>query len=256
MTMEKSGGWCAPMGRAGYVLAGMILMMAEKWIDDLTGGLAPRRELWPSDYIQGLHLSLDPDQAPCIWVMLAVDIPFILIGCWLILRRLRDLRGSPYWTVLFFAPGFNMLLYLALCVIPGGRTGREEEWIRWLPGSKLGAALLSVATVTPVGILAAFFLIEGVENREWGVLVGIPFAQGFISVQLAALHRPVGWDAALLLATLCMVIMGVVIMFVCPVGGHLLAMILLPIFLIPMAVGALLGAAMQGFICRVESPHI
>jgi uncharacterized membrane protein YhaH (DUF805 family) len=252
--MEKNEGWCAPMGRAWYGLIGVILVQVKFQLDRWMARLVWHREWWPDGYFRGGDPFSGPGQASFYGMMAALAVPFVLVGCWLTLKRLRDLQWSPFWVLLFFVPGINLLFFLLLCAVPGKAKeaeASEPKWIRWLPDSKLGATLLSVAVTTLAASLLVYLGTHWMRHYGWGLFCGIPFAQGFVSVQVAAARQKVGWARAILLATLCVLVTGLVLLAVALEGVICLVMAF-PIAWVLAVVGALLGTALQHSIWPVR----
>ncbi len=128
-------------------------------------------------------------------VLVAIALPFVALGTWLTLARLRSAGWSPWLVLLFFVPLLNLAFFAALCVAPpraarsAGAGATAAAWRHWLPGSTLGAALVATIAVA-LGAVAFVALSTRVfVDYGWGVFIALPFAQGMLAVWLAGTAR-------------------------------------------------------------------
>src|SRR5882672_1842651 len=104
-----------PISRGSYFLAGLLLFLLKHNLDRLIA-LAYRRPWGVFNYLVPLQKaaqvsSLSPDERSFLGALLFTAIPFVAVGVWLTLRRLRTL-GLPGWLVAgFFVPVLNLLLF-------------------------------------------------------------------------------------------------------------------------------------------------
>src|SRR5690348_15512881 len=108
----------APIDRAHYFVAGLLLFAVKHNLDRIVAAQYHRPfgifSYWaPIQHAVTLR-SLLPDERIFLGSLVFVSIPFVLVGVWLTLRRLRTL-GLPGWLVaLFFVPLINLLLFAVL----------------------------------------------------------------------------------------------------------------------------------------------
>lgn len=147
-------------------------------------------------WIPGDELSeLSRADLPLYVTLAAVAVPFVWAGVLLTLRRLRD-AGLPIWlVVLFFVPFVNVLLFLALCVVPteaapdqaGTSSGLLE---RLLPRGKWASAAAGLALAGAISVLLTLLGTVALGTYGWGVFVGIPFLSGLLSALVYGYREP------------------------------------------------------------------
>ena len=123
--------------------------------------------------------------------LVALALPFVALGTWLTLRRLRSAEWSPWLVLLFFVPLVNLAFFAALCIAPPRASADvpaapEPVWRRFLPASTLGAAFASACIAA--ALLAAGLVVlasHTLADYGWSVFVAMPFAQGLVAVWLA-----------------------------------------------------------------------
>lgn len=205
-----------PITRGRYAAAGLGLFAVKYLADRLVseGVFGRPWDLWSYLDVTGAGriASLTPDTRTYALSLLAMAFPFIAVGTWLTVRRLRTV-GLPWaLVVLFFVPIVNLILFAVLSLAPDtqARTRETEARGTWLtrivPEDKLGAAALAVV-VTGVGALLLVWLAASVfASYGWGLFVGVPFALGVASVLLYEVHGPrpsgEGFGVAMLAITL------------------------------------------------------
>jgi uncharacterized membrane protein YhaH (DUF805 family) len=107
-----------------YFMIGCLLSLIKIPLDWLVATSVFGRPWSPLSYaitgeIGGLF-SLDRNDQSFYATMLALALPFILIGVALTVQRLRD-AGWPLWLVaVFFVPmPINLVFFIVLCLVPG-----------------------------------------------------------------------------------------------------------------------------------------
>lgn len=186
----------SPLGRAWYAVAGFALTGVKLTADRIVSENVFHRTWSPSIYLaplgSGARLgALNPGERNYLLALVALALPFVALGTWLTLRRLRSAGWSPWLVLLFFVPLVNLAFFAVLCAVPqrvrsGERAGPGTGWRRFFPGSTLGAAFVSAIVVAGLfsaclTALAAHFLAD----YGWSVFVAMPFAQGLFAVWLA-----------------------------------------------------------------------
>ena len=97
-----------PISRGSYFLAGLLLFLLKHNLDRLIA-LAYHRPWGVFNYLVPLQKaarvsSLSPDERSFLAALLFTAIPFVAVGVWLTLRRLRTLGLSEWLVVAFFLP--------------------------------------------------------------------------------------------------------------------------------------------------------
>ncbi|MCC6160175.1 MAG: DUF805 domain-containing protein [Deltaproteobacteria bacterium] len=239
------------VNRRTFAIVGVVAMALKYNIDRIVAAVFER----PWDPLQywfpGLGatvLQLRPEDGAFAGAMLATAIPFIWLGTALTAKRLRDI-GWPVWLVpVFFVPFVNLLFFVALCVAPSAATKTDADrprWLRWLPESDLGSALMGAA-VAPMALLPVGALgIYGLRQYGWGLFVGIPFAQGLFAVLLASVRRSRGLGECIAIAGGSALVTGAIIFFAAWEGILCIAMAS-PIAVTLAVLGGLVG---WGMVC-------
>ena len=119
------------ISRGNYFTIGFLLTLIKQGLDRLVATGVFGRPWSPLSYavtgeIGGLF-SLDRDDQVFYATMLAVALPFLVVGVVLTVRRLRD-AGWPLWLVVFFfAPmPINIVFFIVLCLVPS--RSRRDSW--------------------------------------------------------------------------------------------------------------------------------
>jgi len=178
-----------PVDRGTYFRHGVGLMALKYGIDALLVWRFAGRLWTPWDYLNPL-LSVRQQLlrgAPS-WLlplMLLIALPFLWIGVSMTMRRAVDAGASPAVALLFFIPGLNLLVMLAMSLLPTGagaplpgdivKTDREER----LQSAMLGVAASLVITLLSVGV--AVYLRR---SYSAGLFLGVPFTVGYISAYI------------------------------------------------------------------------
>ena len=152
--------------------------------------------------VRGLF-SLSADDRVFYGTMLAMALPFLVVGVALTVRRLRD-AGMPTWlVVLFFAPvPVNVLFFLVLSLLPTRPKPAPAPLADVMdvpaaakavgPGPAGGAfadVMTAILLPVPFGVLLTWMSTYVFQDYGWSVFVGIPFALPMASVILYGRRR-------------------------------------------------------------------
>ena len=135
--------------------------------------------------------------------MLGVEIPFVVVGVIMTVRRLRDAGLSLWLAVLFFIPFVNLLFFGILSLLPslpvagvatapGGEMpqarraaeGRVGFLDRIMPLSDGASFLVSSLCVLPLGPMTVGLGVFVLRNDGWGLFVGLPFVAALLATVL------------------------------------------------------------------------
>jgi len=166
--------------------------------------------------------SLSHADAQFLGTMVALALPFILLGVMMTVWRLRD-AGEPVWlAVLFFVPFANLPLFVSLCLMPPRKRDPVQEAAPWprvrsfdglIPRSELGSALMSIAVTAAVGMIMMLLGTEVLRSYGWGLFVALPFCLGLFSVLVASYHMPRSLATCLAVSLLPVGILGIGLIF-------------------------------------------
>jgi hypothetical protein len=128
--------------------------------------------------------------------LLIVSIPFMVFGVLMTRRRLTALELSPWLSVFFFVPIFNLAFFAVLCVAPPSHFKLDPPAhlptgvCRWIPSSALGSAATAV-TITAAGtLLLAKFNLATFKQYGFALFFFLPFVQGLMAAWLYNYHQP------------------------------------------------------------------
>jgi len=250
--------WNGRVGRARYLVTGLILLAVKHNIDRLVAALCGYPwgifNYWVFDTIdpiigaKGLA-NLPPDRAAFYILLLLIALPFIWIGTAMTLRRLRD-ADLPRWLVaLFFLPLLNLIFFGILSAIPSSPSSDKPSGLsarigRLIPEGEFGSAVFGVVTTVFLTSLEIVFTTNGLGNYGWGLFVGIPFFLGLSSTMIYSFHRPRSLGMCLLVATIATGLLGATL-FALAVEGIICLAMALPLALVLAAFGAFIGWVLQ-----------
>jgi uncharacterized membrane protein YhaH (DUF805 family) len=266
--------------RGAYFGVGAVLLAVKFLTDWSVSRLAFRRPWSPAEYFApGSSLALlfhGPDERAFYLTMLLIALPFIFAGVSLTAMRLRSVGLSAGWTLLFFAPGVNLALFVVLIFTPGRREiplasvaagnpapplpdddtapvlsyGRDpvqrEPWLdRVLPVNPAAARSLAIFLPAAIALAATYISIQCFTNYGWGVFVGVPFAIGLMSSVLYAARTPRGLRGCIGIACLSLTVYGLTLLLIAFEGAGCLIMAAPLAYPVTM-LGAAVGASMAG----------
>jgi hypothetical protein len=246
------------VGRGTYALAGAIGFAIKHNLDRLIASWVFHRpwslfNYWvPVRDVVQITL-LPPADARFLATMLAMALPFVLVGVVLTLKRLRSAHLPSGLLVLFFIPFLNLLFFLILCLWPERDLPEAENAQSWgwslakiVPESALGSAGVSVLVTVPLGFGLAFLGTHWLNNYGWGLFVAGPFAMGFMAAMLHGVRTPRGAGACISVACLSVAILGAALLAFAFEGVICLIMAA-PLALVPAILGGVCAHFVQSW---------
>ncbi len=249
------------LNRARYLVLGVSLFAVKFVLDwavaqQLGRAWSPLNYLlWPDrDSVRVFELSGAERELGLI--LLALALPFVWIGTTLTLQRLRDAHLPLGLVLLFFLPLVNLLMILALCVVPsrplnaspapdvGWGRGARAMFREIVGESDLFSLLLAslLSAVMIVGL--AYVSTQVFESYGFGVFVAAPFALGWMAVMIHGLRRPRSWGECLAVALSALAFAGVATLVIA-FEGLLCLIMASPIALVLVLLGAKVGHVVQ-----------
>jgi uncharacterized membrane protein YhaH (DUF805 family) len=250
-----------PLARLPYVALGVILFAFKTGLDYVVSERYGR-VFSPLFYVSPMDAPLfRRADAPGYWLTLwAVAIPFIAVGCFLTLRRLRDAGLSPWYVALFFVPFANLLFFAVCTAAPSKESAKTEivlaDWSAYRAGvtyvtrvagerRSMGASVMIAGACGAVIALGAVGISVGVM-RSYGaaLMLGAPVVAGFATSMVFVRLRPDKGIGGAVLATLVsfFITFGVTISFAIEGIGCLVMVV--PLVLPATLIGALFGYMM------------
>jgi hypothetical protein len=255
------------LDRLPYFLTGVILLVFKHSLDWLTATAVFDRPWSPFRYFvlpaPVLELaSLPEDDRLFYGTLLALALPFIVVGVLLTMQRLRAVGLPVALIVLFFVPVANLFFFLVLSILPtrpepipviSTETGNapsttdwkitpqfrqvaaqyrdSEHWQRIRSthrrvthDSSLASAGLSLAITVPVAIAFVYLSANVLQNYGVGLFVGMPFCVGLGSVVLFGLARPQSFGTCMAVTFLATTLVGLGVLFIALEGAICLLM--------------------------------
>jgi uncharacterized membrane protein YhaH (DUF805 family) len=221
------------LDRWPYFWLGCALMALKYNLDRLIAWQEFHRSWYLWNYIKphgyGAIDSLPPNDERFYFILLLTSLPFLLVGIFLTLRRLRSAGLSLALCVLFFVPVINLIFFAVLSVVPeksATPTAMQDKpvWISWLPQSAAGSALASTLLVGLAGVAFAYLSTSVLRNYGWGLFVALPFVMGLVSVLIYAGPHSRSLPSCMLVAILPIGFAGLCLFFVAMEGAICLIM--------------------------------
>lgn len=162
-------------------------------------------------------------------MMFITSTPFLAIGIWLTLARLKSIGLPRTLCLIFFVPVINLIFFTALSIIPSGQAKALSGQVpldsdKWIPKSAAGSALASIGIAVPIGFALAILAVQTFQNYGWGLFVGLPFAMGLISVLIYNARDKRGYWASISVALFSIFIVGFVMFGLAAEGAICLVM--------------------------------
>jgi hypothetical protein len=271
------------IGPMQFLAIGLCLFALKFLVDRVVATLAFGRGWTIYNYLiplEGIWLAgRSPEDKAFYATMLAVAVPFVLVGIIVTLRRLRDAGLTPVLAGLFFVPAVNLLFFAALSVIPSQRRRRLEPgpvepvpveplpvqpivttaeleygtdqpgpsqrfWSRILPVNTTASAAVAVLLPVPFSIALTIFAVHVMRNYGLGLFVAMPFVLGLVSSLLHGYRTPRTLKQCLNVACLSLLASGAA-MIAFAIEGLGCLIMLAPLAFPVAMVGGALGYAIQ-----------
>ena len=193
--------------------------------------------------------AVPPDDARFYFVLLLTSLPFLVVGIFLTLRRLRS-AGLPFaLCLLFFIPVINLIFFTALSLIPEKSIrhvpANSPRWLLALPSSTFGSAFMATAIVGSAGVGLAYASTAFLQSYGWGLFVALPFAMGMVSVLIYASSQQRSFASCMFVAILPVVFAGI-FLFAIAVEGAVCLIMAAPIGLFLAFLGGTVAYAIVG----------
>ena len=251
--MLKSLKLDAPIGRAQYFVAGVLLFALKHNLDRALAA-AHQRKFGLFDYWAPIQHAIAPgplsaDERSFLLQLILLSIPFVLVGVWLTLRRLRTI-GLPGWLVaIFFVPLINLLLFATLSIIPTGTIGKSRDdrpafLERFIPESMAGSAAVSLLFTVPVGLALVALGMSPFGRYGGGLFIAIPFCVGLGAALVFGYHRPRDLASCVAVGVAANLLLGGFI-FVVAFEGIICLLMAMPLALLFGTLGAVVGYGIQ-----------
>ena len=265
------------IGRAPYFVAGVCLLAIKFGVDRIISRVFERP--WsPAEYIvpgASLGMLIANPQDRLFYTTLAIGaVPFIAMGVWLTVLRLRSIGVSPAWSILFFAPVINFALFAILTALPerirkgnvvsGGSIPPASEVPHAIPlsYSQIPArpfasldrllpanppALKAVAVLVPafIGLAVTVLSVQFLSTYGWGVFVGVPFCIGLMAAILFAVRGAPSLSSCIGIGCASLTVYGV-LLILCAFEGAVCILMAAPLAYPVAILGALVGASLTG----------
>ncbi len=246
-----------PVTRERYALVGISLMLFKYALDALIAWVffdkfwSPRKYIiWPDGDTVTLF-TLSQYERIFGLTMLALSIPFIIIGTVMTFRRLLSADLPRVLVVLFFVPILNLFLIGLLCLLPakeeGLPLGQGEDPEK--PTEKLvpptwGVCFRSTVVSCMITVPLAFFGANILQNYGFGLFIGLPFAHGFFSVLSYGWRNPQPFGSCMRVGFYSSVLAFLMLFFL-GIEGAICLIMFIPMGLVLSLLGSLLGYLVQ-----------
>ena len=228
-------GWEAARSTAGRTFCWASRFLATKFgLDWLVAQVIFDRPWTLYNYValpgQALHVLALPDEDRIFFgTLLALALPFILIGVVLTVRRLRAAGLPDTLVVFFFIPVVNLFFFIILSVLPNRpeetgvavdpelaelmgpeRFARFRSTCRRIThGNRTPSAALALTVSVPLAVPGFVFLsVTLLHSYGWGLFVGLPFCLGLGTVLLYGAAQPQSFGSCIGVAMVAATLVG------------------------------------------------
>jgi uncharacterized membrane protein YhaH (DUF805 family) len=191
------------VGRPVYAIGGIVAFVLKYAIDWSIATLIFHRIWTPLSYWRVVGLQNDDRLTLSMFLLLlVVSLPFLWFGMSMTLLRLRDARRSAGWAAMFFVPVINVVLFLALAILPP----RKSD-VRDLSGV-MESALFAIVATAALATAAIGLSTRALETYGIGLFVAVPFCVGYLSAFLHGRRYPEARVQSYLVAILSTLLLG------------------------------------------------
>jgi uncharacterized membrane protein YhaH (DUF805 family) len=260
LVRRRIGLFDATVSPRDYFALGLILTLLKQVLDRLVATRMFGRpwSLWRyalTGEIGGLF-SLNRDDQIFYASMLAVALPFIVIGVVLTVQRLRD-AGWPLWyTLLFFAPlPMNVIFFIIFCLMPSKpalsqpavadmvgpvKPAQPERAAGTRPHFNYLRALVAILIPLPVAWVMSYLGTHILRDYGWSMFVGLPFVLPMLSMVIYGAGREVNYGECFQLGSLW-ILLAFGWLTVAGFEGLICIVMLLPLAVPIVMLGVLIG---------------
>lgn len=254
------------IGPNRYFAIGLGLTLLKQLLDRLVAAGVFGRPWSPMSYaftgVVGGLFSLDRDDQIFYAAMLALALPFVVIGVVLTVRRLRD-AGWPLWLVaFFFAPiPINIVFFIVLSVVRSrsqaiyGSVGDVSDVpdlsAKQRAASDLakGRALAAILIPFPATALIVYVSTYVLKDYGWSLFLGVPFILPMLSVVIYGAGRELTFGQALYIGWAWILVATLTLIATAFEG------LICIIMMLPLAIPVVLLGAVVGYFIVGLGPH-
>lgn len=192
--------------RSTYAIGGSVAFALKYTIDWSIATFLFHRPWTPLSYWHLVGMTTEGQEQGTMWmflVLLIVSLPFLWFGMAMTLLRLRDSGSSAGWAALFFIPVLNVLLFIALTMVPPseGRPGRDISGV-------MESALFAVVATAAFATAAIALTTRHLDTYGVGLFVAVPFCVGYLSAFLHGRRYPDARVQSYVVALLSTLLLG------------------------------------------------
>jgi len=242
--------WTDPISRMSYLSIGLVLLALKIHLDRYLVFRISNLD-HPIHFLNVYGLTnLSQDETAIYWVLLLVTLPFLYLGLMLTVRRMRSVGLSPWFALLLFVPGLNILLILFLCILPpeSSASGDHEDQRPWLdrliPEDLCGSAAMSILLIMPPAVLVVSIITEVFHYYGSSLFFGVPFVVGCGSAILYGYHEQRSIHQSILVSC-CSIFMLGLFLLVFALEGIICLLVVSPLALVFGGVAGMFGHALQ-----------
>ena len=188
--------------------------------------------------------ALPPDDKKFYFILLITSLPFLILGIFLTLRRLRSAGLPLALCLLFFVPVINLIFFVILCLVPAKPATPvptiKPAWASWIPASAAGSAVAAMVIVGLAGTGLACLSTTILCNYGWGLFVALPFAMGLVSVLIYTCSQERSFESCIAVSVLPVMFAGLLMLSLAAEGAICILMAA-PIGIVLAVLGGFVG---------------
>jgi uncharacterized membrane protein YhaH (DUF805 family) len=232
------------VSRTTYAISGVVAFVLKYAIDWSIATLVFHRQWTPLSYWHLIGLQNAEQPRVTLWMfllLLVVSLPFLWFGMAMTLLRLRDAGNSAGWAALFFVPILNILLFIALSIVPHSDGAARRDLSGVMESALFATVATAALTTAAIGLTT-----RGLETYGIGLFVAVPFCVGYLSAFLHGRRYPDARAQSYVVALLATLLLG----------GFLLALAWEGVICLLMAAPLAIVVAMIGAACGSASARV